>query len=147
MPVTLGQGTFNTGRDVSIVLMGGNGVRVDLPNIISFNSSQETATVKVDRLDGIQLPAEFPKGWTGTIDVDRGSAGVDDFFALAESAWRTHGVYQASTLYTFITEADGSTSTYQYDSVALKLADAGQWKGDSPTSQKISFMANGRRRV
>lgn len=147
MPIVQGQGQFNTGRDISIVLIGGNGARVDMPNVMSFQSAQETASVKVDRLDGIQLPAELPKGWTGSIDLDRGSAAVDDFFASGEAAWQDQGVYQNATMFTYIKEADGSTTTYQYDTVALKLTDAGQWKGDAPTPQKITFTSNRRRRV
>ena len=46
-----------------------------------------------------------------------------------------------------MTETDGSTSTYQYDSVVFKLATAGQWKGDSSVKQKLEFFAARRRRV
>lgn len=147
MAVTEGSGTFNTGRDVRVVLVAGDGTIVDMPNVISFDCAQETAAVKIDRLDGIQLPAEFPKGWTGTIELDRGSSGVDDLFALIEANWHNAGVYQVATLYQYITEGNGSTSTYQFDTVALKLTAAGSWKGDAPVRQRISFTANARRRV
>jgi hypothetical protein len=75
MSIQNSQGSFNTGRDVTIVLIGPFG-RVDIPNIVSFTAKQETAMVKVDRMDGVQMLAELPKGWSGTIEVERGSGSL-----------------------------------------------------------------------
>lgn len=146
MPITATVGTFNTGRDITIVLVGPYG-RVDIPNIVSFDAKQETAAVKVDRLDGIQMPAELPKGWTGSIEFDRGDSAVDDFIAQIEAGWLGSGAYGLGTLYEYISESDGSQSTYQFDNVALKLADAGSWKPDAAVRVKLEFMANRRQRV
>jgi hypothetical protein len=51
------------------------------------------------------------------------------------------------TVYQYVTETDGSTSTYQYDTVVFKLASSGQWKGDSSVKQKLEFFASQRQRV
>ena len=61
MPAILGTGNFNLGRDCQIVLVGPFG-QVTIPNVTKFGAKQETATVKVDRLDGVQLNTELPKG-------------------------------------------------------------------------------------
>ena len=47
----------------------------------------------------------------------------------------------------YVTETDGSTSTYQYDNVIFRLSNAGTWKGDSSVKQKLEFFAIRRRRV
>ena len=50
-------------------------------------------------------------------------------------------------MYQYVTETDGSTSTYQYDNVAFRLSNAGIWKGDSSVRQKLEFFAVRRRRI
>ena len=55
------------------------------------------------------------------------------------------GPVAAGTLYQYVTETDGSVSTYQYDGVVFKLAGAGQWKGDQSVKQKLDFFASRRR--
>ena len=39
------------------------------------------------------------------------------------------GELQGSTLYQYVTETDGSVSTYQFEGAVFKLTSAGQWKG------------------
>lgn len=145
-------GSFDTGKQCTLVLIGpgatpGATSRVDLPNITGFDCKQATVNVKVDKLDGIQLNAELPKGWTGSFDLERGSSAVDDLFARIEDQWLAAGTYTAGTIYQYVDEADGSSSTYQFDNVALKLDEAGNWKSDQSVKQRISFMANRRRRI
>lgn len=146
MAIVNTQGSFNSGRDVSVILIGPFG-RVDLPNITSFTARQETAAIKVDRLDGVQLTAELPKGWSGTIEVERGSASIDVFFGLMEAAWFDGGIYTVSTLFQYVRETTGVLNTYAYDNVGLKLDDAGDYKPDAAVKQRISWMANRRRPV
>jgi hypothetical protein len=146
MAIVATQGSFNTGRDCTIVLVGPAG-QVQLDNVTGFNSQQITVGVKVDRLDGVQLDAELPKGWSGSLDVDRGSNSLDVLFANAEQAWINGGSYQLSTMYQYVAEADGSTTTFAYDNVALKLADAGNYAPDAVVKQRITFTANRRRIV
>jgi len=141
------QGGFDTGRQCTLVLIGPFGRRVDLPNITSFDCRQDTVAVKVDRLDGVQLNAELPKGWTGSFDLERGSSAVDDLFVQIEAGWLSLGSIGASTIYQYIDEANGSTSCYQFDNVTLKLDDAGMWKSDQSVKQKIGFRSNSRKRV
>lgn len=146
MPIQNTQGQFSTGRDVSVILIGPFG-RVDLANITSFTAKQETATIKSDRLDGVQLTAELPKGWTGMIEVDRGNSALDVFFSLMEAAWYDAGLFTVSTLFQYVRESSGSQTTYAYDNVAMKFDDAGDYKPDAAVKQRVSFMANRRRAV
>jgi hypothetical protein len=142
--ITNTQGSFSTGRDVSIILVGPFG-RVDLANVISLTARQETAMIKVDRLDGVQLLAELPKGWSGTIEVERGNAAIDVFFGLMEAAWIDGGTYTVSTLFQYVRDTNSVLNTYAYDNVGLKLDDAGDYKPDAAVRQRISWSANRRR--
>ena len=100
-----------------------------------------------DRIDGTQLAAELPKGWEGMFELERGSAAADDFIARIEDAFNRGGAVPAGTLYQYISESDGSTSTYQYDGVVFRFAQAGQWRGDASVRQRLEFFASTRRRI
>ena len=106
-----------------------------------------TQPIRIDRLDGTQLAAELPKGWEGSFEIERGNSAVDDFTAANEQAYYSSGQLPVSTLYQYVTEADGSISTYQYDGAVFKLMAAGAWRGDAAVKQKLEFFAARRRRV
>jgi hypothetical protein len=101
----------------------------------------------VDRLDGVQLGAELPKGWQGMFTLDRGSSAADDFIAAIEKAYLAGQPIGAGTLYQYVSEPDGSTSTYQFSGAVFKLASAGAYRGDAPVAQRLQFYASSRVRV
>ena len=130
--------TFSVGRDAQLVIMGPNG-RIDLEHVTAFESRQLTQSVRVSRLDGTQLGTELPKGWEGSFELERGNSTVEDFIAAAEQSYFNGGSAGTITMYQYISETDGSTSTYQYAGVTFKLVSAGVWKGDSSVKQKLEF--------
>ena len=137
---------FSVGRDTQLVVIGPAG-RVDLTHVTSFESHQITHSVRVDRLDGTHMGTELPKGWEGSFELERGSSSVDDFVAAAEQQYFNGNSITAGTMYQYVTETDGSSSTYQFDNVAFRLSNAGIWKGDSSVRQKLEFFAVRRRRI
>jgi len=145
MPIRNTSGAFNIGRDITLVLIGPTGQRVELPNVMGFDCKQETITLKLDRLDSVQMHAELPKGWTGSFELERGSADVDRVFAAIEQNWVANGVYNQCQIIEYIIETDESTSTFAFDNVSLKYSDAGAWKGDASVKQKVEFTAWRRR--
>lgn len=137
---------FSVGRDCQLVVMGPFG-RVDLTHVTGFDCRQLTTAIRVDRIDGTQLGAELPKGWDGHFELERGSPAVDDFIAHSEAAFHAGSAVAAGSLYQYVNETDGSTSTYQFDGVVFKLAQAGAWRGDASVKQRLEFFASTRRRV
>ena len=137
---------FSVGRDCQLVVLGPFG-RVDLTHVTSFESRQVTTPVRIDRIDGTQMAAELPKGWEGHFELERGSSMADDFIARAEEAYHAGNPVPAGTLYQYVTETDGSTSTYQYDGTVFRLSQAGTWKGDASVKQRLEFFAGRRKRV
>ena len=146
MPANAGSGVFSVGRDCTIILIGPFG-RVDIPNITMFDCKQDTAAIKVDRLDGIQMHAELPKGWNFRIEAERGGPQLDLLFAQVEAIWYNAGTVTVGTLFQYVTEPDGSTTAFAYDNVSLKLDDPGEWRGDASVKQRLSGNANRRRAV
>jgi hypothetical protein len=138
--------TFSVGRDCQIVVMGPFG-RVDLTHVTGFESRQVTTPIRIDRIDGVQLAAELPKGWEGYFDLERGSSAADDFIARLESSYHSGAAVTAGTLYQYVQETDGSTSTYQFDGAVFKMAQAGTWRGDQSVKQRLEFFAATRKRL
>ena len=138
--------SFSIGRDCQLVVLGPFG-RVDLTYVTGFESRQLTQSVRLDRLDGVPMGAELPKGWEGSFDVERGTSAVDDFIAATEQAFFAQGNLPAGTVYQYVAEVDGSTSTYQYSGVVFKFVNAGTWRGDAAVKQKLEFFATQRVRV
>ncbi len=138
--------TFSIGRDTQLVIMGPAG-RVDLAHVTSFESRQNTQSVRVNRIDGTQLGAEIPRGWEGSFEIERGNSNLDDFIAATEQQYFDRTGPSVGTMYQYVTETNGSTSTYQYDGVVFRLANAGVWKGDVSVKQKLEFFSVRRRRV
>ena len=145
--------TFSTGRDCQLVVIGpaGSGgqagARIDLTHVTAFDAKQQTHQVRVNRLDGVHLAAELPNGWDGTFELERGNSAADDFIAALEQAWYVDGRLQGSTLYQYISESDGSVSTYQFEGAVFKLSQSGQWRGDAAVKQKLEFFASRRKRI
>src|ERR1700712_2844554 len=100
---------FSVGRDCQLVVMGPFG-RVDLTHVTGFESRQVTAAVRIDRIDGVQLAAELPKGWDGYFELERGGSAADDFIARIEAAFHAGSAVPMGTLYQYVAESDGSTS-------------------------------------
>ena len=142
----MGLTTFSIGRDTQLVVMGPSG-RVDISHVTGFESRQLTAPIRVNRLDGRQLGAELPKGWEGSFEVERGTSALDDFISAIEQGFYNGAGNQPGTIYQYVTEADGSVSTYQFDGVVFKLASAGVWKGDASVKQKLEFFATRKKRI
>ena len=138
--------TFSTGRDTQLVIIGPTG-RVDLSHVTGFESQQLTHAIRIDRLDGVHMAAELPKGWSGHFEMERGSSVVEDFIASLEQAWFAGGQLPAATLYQYVTEPNGSVSTYQYTGVVFRFSKAGAWKGDASVKQQLDFFASRRQRI
>jgi hypothetical protein len=137
---------FSVGRDTQLVVVGPSGT-INLVHVTAFESRQVTQSVRVNRLDGSQMGMELPKGWEGSFELERGDSVVEDFIAAAEQSYYNGSVSMSSTMYQYVSEVDGSTSTYQYDSVVFRLSNAGLWKGDAAVKQKLEFFASRRRRI
>src|SRR5580698_3550653 len=137
---------FSVGRDTQLVVVGPAGT-INLVHVTAFESRQVTQSVRVNRLDGSQMGMELPKGWEGSFELERGDSVVEDFIASTEQAYFNGSVSTTSAMYQYVSEVDGSTSTYQYESVVFHLSNAGQWRGDLAVKQKLDFFASRRMRM
>lgn len=144
-----GATSFTYGRNTQVVLVHplAPGGTVTIPNVTRFHCRAVYDTVKMTRLDGLSLHQDIPKEWSGEIDADRGSAALDALVAKIEQQWKTLGTITWGTLYQYVSELNGSTSTYQFQNCSIAYEDGGDWRGNSLVQQKIKFTASQRVQV
>ena len=138
--------TFNIGFDAQLVLVGPFG-RVDLSHVKEWDTKQMTKEIKVTPLNGPPIFREIPDGWEFSFKIERNNNAADDLINRIETAYYNGASLQASTLYAYYAETDGSTSSYEYQGVALKLNNAGSWKQESAVEMVLEGKASRRIRV
>lgn len=131
---------FSVGKDVSLTVLNPNG-NLTMVGLTSFTNKPVFTSIKSKRLDGKTYFGNIPDGWSGSFKVDRLDPSVDIFFAAAEAGYFAGQNNPAGTIQEVISEADGTTTTWRYDGVVLKLDDAGTWEGDKRVEQTIMYDA------
>lgn len=139
--------TFNLGKDCSLVVIAPTGQRIDLSIVMDFDAKQQVHQIRIDPLNGPPQGVDVPRGWNGTFGIERATSAADDLFSTLEQGFWAGGVLGNGQIFQYVQEVNGSTSTYQFDGVAMHLSEAGNYKADNSVKQTISFFASTRKRV
>lgn len=137
---------ISVGKDVVITLNDNNGTIVT-NRIKAFGSRQKSSNRESVAIDGINRHINIPMGWEGNFEMERTSSAIDDYIFNNEQLYYAGQNVPAITITETITEANGSTSQYQYLGVVIALDNAGDWKADDYITQKINFSAQQRKKV
>ena len=139
-------GGFNVGRDGQVVAMHplAPGGVIATVNLTSFDAKKIQASLECKRLDGPPLYREIPNGWSGTIDFDRADSTLDDLANLDDATFWAGSPPVTGNIFQYITELDGSTSSYQYVGVAYKFSELGKYAADAAVKQTLSWKASQR---
>ena len=137
---------YSIGRDCQVVRLW-NGIRIDLRDVIGFQAEQQVKLQRSDPLNSVPVEFNTPAGWRGQFQIDRGSSALDDLVAAIEAAFWNAGVIGSGTIYQYVTESDGSVSTYEFIGVALTLTNSGHYKAENIVTQTVSFFASQRNRI
>ena len=135
---------FSVGRDTTVIVQHAFVGRVELKHVIGFHPKQETVAAAVSRLDGKHLTAHLPKGWSGTIEIEKGNAALDQFIGALETAYYNGVNVPTGQVYQYDTEVDGSRTTYQFQDCSFHMPEAGQRKNDATVKQSLAFNASRR---
>lgn len=138
---------FTVGRDVSIDIVSAKKGLVRFPIKTGFSRKQESVQIKSKGLDGIIRFGVVPDGWSGSIEIDRASSDVDDYFAEAEADYYAGRNIDTVSITETVVEPTGATTQYRYTGVALQYSDAGSLKGDDKVPLKIDWMASKRLKI
>lgn len=138
---------FNTGFDVQAVLVLGALGRIDLQKVIGVDAKPTMKEVVIHPLGEPPIGKYLPGHWEITIEIERANPAADDTMSTIESAFWSGVRVPVGTLYHYINEVDGSTSSYEFSGVSFMLQDAGKAEGDKPIRQVIKCFARTRRRI
>lgn len=140
------QKPYNVGRDCRVILVY-NGKRIKLPSVTGFQSQQQTNRLSSSPLNDIPKFFDVPNGWSGGFDFQRDNSGADDLFAEIEGGFWSAGTMITGNIYQYVTEADGTTSTYEYVGATIRLSNAGNWRSEAIVTQHIDFVASIRNKI
>lgn len=138
---------YSIGQDSSVVIIDSAGGRLDFSIVTDFDSKENSKTINVEPMSGPMLTDEIPRGWEGSFGLDRGSTKLDDYFATRAATFFATNRLPTAQLFHYLSEADGTTSTWLYSAVTFKLSEAGKWAGADQVKQKVAFMASTKVRV
>jgi hypothetical protein len=137
---------YSIGRDCQVVLLW-NGSRLDLRDVTGFQANQQVRQQRSDPLNSVPIEFNTPAGWRGQFQVDRGSSALDDLVSAIEAAFWNAGVIGSGTIYQYVAEANGSTSTYEFVGVSLNLTSSGHYQAENIVKQTVGFFASQRNRL
>ena len=135
---------YNTGRDVTIQLLGNDGTIQSFSMRTMFSSKQDTNDIKIKRFDGQLDHLRIPDGWNGTFEYTRQNSIIDDYFASLEDNYYNGADIQPAQITETIQDPGGVIRQYRYTGVMFKLDDAGDKRGDDVIKQRISWVASRR---
>lgn len=137
---------FSIGKDLSLVLVGPTGA-IQLPKLTDFDDEPVYETVKSKVLSGPTRQISLPDGHNLTIKFDREDSSVDEMFSGIEAAyWAAGGFVPSFSLYEYVTERDGSQSTFEFVEVDLQYK-PGSWKSGSPVAGELKGYARYKRAI
>lgn len=137
---------YTIGRDVALDVMTSSGV-LRFDKITKFTRKPKVGTQEIVPLNGQTDELQWPKGWNGTITIERTNSTADDWQAQWEDDYFNGVNRDPSTITETITESNGSVSVYRYENVQLHLTDAGDASGEKTVAQEFTWTARRRKKV
>lgn len=142
MAINTGFGVFSLGKDIAVDMFDAGGNPLRFGNITDFDSKPQFKNLESEGIDGINRFGEIPHSWKLTWGFDRDSPDFERWIAFNETSYYAGGTIQNGTVTETISEPDGSISVYQYQGVAMKPTDTGNWKGTAKVSMKCEATAS-----
>jgi hypothetical protein len=138
---------FNLGNEVSIDLVGPNGLLIDLGGLVEFRRDPVTKMEQSAPLTdaGRTINRTIPQGWEGSFKFDRQSNAMDTIQQQMETNYFAGG----RQIYFNITETlrdpkTGAMNQYQYEECCVWMKGGGDFKSDSKVTQTMEFKASRR---
>ncbi len=128
---------FSVGNDCRLVLIMDVIGRVDLQHVTGFHTQQVTKEIRVARLNDTPLATDIPGGWHFTFTIDRADPTADNLAATMEAMYWNGQRVPKGSVYQYINEPDGSTSTFLFQGASITLNDAGNWQQESAVRMSL----------
>lgn len=150
--ITSTAGQVNTGRDIQISLVsgqgteavgqfGGSGIVTVINNITQFEYKQDTIDIMKTKLDATTILADLPRFWSGSIEFVRADSNIDTLFDKIEQAWYTGGAFLLGHMLVTITNPVSGNTIMTFKDVSVKLEDGGSFKAEDLVTTRITWRA------
>ncbi len=113
-----------------------------IPTITMFEIHATPVMDKSIPVDGNIRYVVIPSGFTGSIEADRSSDVIEQYWTNYESAYYQGENLLPSTITQTITEPDGSITQMIARGVMFEGQDFGNWVGNSIIKQRLNFYAS-----
>ncbi len=137
---------YTIGHNCSVVILW-QGTRYDFRDVTMFSSAQEVTPQRSDPLNSPPIEFNTPRGWRGTIGIDRATPTLDNLISSIEAAFWNAGVIGSGTIYQYIKEVDGSTTTFEFVNASLNLTAAGSYAAEAIVKQSLAFFSSLRNKL
>lgn len=141
----MAQAPYSIGRNCRVTFLWA-GSRIDLRDVTGFMARQMTQTLRAAPLNKLPVQLRIPDGWEGRFQIARANANLDELVAQIESGFWSAGIVNQGTIYQYIDEPDGSTTTWEYSQVAFGL-NTDEWRQENLISQTAEFYASQRTQI
>ncbi len=140
------QRTFSVGRDITAVAISPTGTKIDLSGMTEFAWKRNNTVVSHQPLNSPPQKRALPDGHDLTFSLDRMS-GINDvlFSGIEQGFWAggyPNGTSTGGQLYVYVSETDGSTSTYEGTGVTFWMEDGLGGTQKDAVKQKIMGFAS-----
>lgn len=146
MAVTPQNYTFNVGRDVAVVVIAPDGTQLDLIGQIEINWRGLYETVTHEPINSPPLRRFLPMGHEFTLTLERRGPDNEALFSQIEQGYWAggypNGTQNAGTIYIYVDEADGGTTTYQGNQVSLMMSERMRARQRTAVGQTIEGFAS-----
>lgn len=138
--------TFNVGRDVTAVLIAANGTRVDLVGNTEITRRPIYHNITHEPVNAPPIRRYLPAGHELTFTFERRGPDNEELFSAIEQGYWAGGYPNGATnggsLFIYVYEPDGSTTTWQGTNVSLGMNEAMRAQQRSAIPQTIEGFAS-----
>lgn len=139
-------GSFTTGMDVTATLIAPNAIPIDLSGLTDLQWTPQYRELRSEPLDGPPIERSLPHGHRIRFAIDRNGSINEVLVTAIEAGWWKFGGLDPGTsangaAFFFITESDGSATTWAFAGVSLKMIDGGSFVADRAVRQVFEVFA------
>jgi hypothetical protein len=127
------------GSDLQLMITDTNLGILTFTNLTMVSIKQRTKNIRSVGINGVIKLAEIPDGWMIDIALDVGNAALVDYVLKNEGLYYAGGPIGSITGQTTATFPGGFTQIYRFTGGAIKVTDAGDYKGQEKVSQKAQI--------
>lgn len=139
-------GSFTTGMDISAVLLAPNAIPIDLSGLTDLQWTPLYRELRSEPLDAPPLERSLPHGHRIRFAIDRNGSRNEALITAIEAGWWFFGGLDPGTsangaAFFYINESDGSSTTWGFSGVSLKMIDGGTFVADRAVRQVFEVFA------